>query len=479
MVPSFQDVEHAQRELAERGAVFGARVLRFEWLYREIAARAGYREPVASEVQRELLLEAARRAARGLSVLAESAARPGFVRAAARFVAELGRARVDPGRFTQALRAWAGDGPRRAYADEVAADLRRLPRARSSGAGLVDPELFAWRALDALRLEPDALGRRPRSSSTASTTSPSSSSTRSRRWPSRCGAHVYVSLPFEPGGRRSGPPPAVHARLSELATERIELAAVDDHYAAGSRAALHQVERGLFETDPPRAGGGRRRDRLPLGRRARGPRWSWRRRGCSTCCAAAPRPATWRWCSATRRATPRSWSRCSAPTACPTRSTARCRSPTPALGRGLLALIRCARRGGQRRRPPRLPAHSRAPEAAGARRPARGARAPGGRPQRRARPRHLGARALELDGPRPARRRRHDTAAVRGRAAGGAGAPVHRALPPPRAGAGRPRAGRPARVRAPGAGARRAGARWWSRGRRVDRRRVAAGARRA
>ena len=59
MVPAFQDVEHAQRELAERGAVFGALVLRFERLYREIAARAGYGEPVASEVQRELLLEAA------------------------------------------------------------------------------------------------------------------------------------------------------------------------------------------------------------------------------------------------------------------------------------------------------------------------------------------------------------------------------------------------------------------------------------
>ena len=29
VVPSFEDVEHSQRELAERGAVFGARVVRF------------------------------------------------------------------------------------------------------------------------------------------------------------------------------------------------------------------------------------------------------------------------------------------------------------------------------------------------------------------------------------------------------------------------------------------------------------------
>src|ERR671916_288724 len=53
VVPTVGDVEHAQRELAERGAVFGARVLRFDWLFQEIARRAGYGERVASEVQCE------------------------------------------------------------------------------------------------------------------------------------------------------------------------------------------------------------------------------------------------------------------------------------------------------------------------------------------------------------------------------------------------------------------------------------------
>ncbi len=42
VVPTFADVEHAQRELADRGAIFGARVMRFEWLFEEIAARAGF-----------------------------------------------------------------------------------------------------------------------------------------------------------------------------------------------------------------------------------------------------------------------------------------------------------------------------------------------------------------------------------------------------------------------------------------------------
>ncbi len=123
VVPAFQDVDHAQREPAERGAVFGVGVLRFEWLLREIAERAGHWERVASDVQRELIVEEAVRRAR-LDVLSDSARQPGFVRAATRFVEEMGAAHrdaLDPGRFTHALRAWAGDGPRRRYADEVAA----------------------------------------------------------------------------------------------------------------------------------------------------------------------------------------------------------------------------------------------------------------------------------------------------------------------------------------------------------------------
>ena len=149
VVPAFQDVEHAQRELAERGAVFGVSVLRFDWLFREIGRRTGHSERVASDVQRELVVEEAVRRAR-LELLAESAAQPGFVRAAAGFVAELERSMVEPARFTQALRAWAGEGPRRAYADEIAAIYRGY-RDGLEAAGLADAELFAWHALDALR----------------------------------------------------------------------------------------------------------------------------------------------------------------------------------------------------------------------------------------------------------------------------------------------------------------------------------------
>src|SRR5829696_313788 len=59
VVPAFRDVEHAQREAAERGAVLGARVVRFAWLFDEIAERCAD-EPLrtrrASDLQRELIV---------------------------------------------------------------------------------------------------------------------------------------------------------------------------------------------------------------------------------------------------------------------------------------------------------------------------------------------------------------------------------------------------------------------------------------
>ncbi len=148
----------------------------------------GVRRPrPASDFQRELIVEEAVRRAR-LDVLAESASQPGFVRAAARFVAELGQGGPRSSRpaSRRALRDWAGDGPRRAYADEIAA-VYRAYRDGLERAGLVDAERFAWGALDALRTAgPEAGGpagpgaARP-CSCTGSTTSTASSSTRSRR----------------------------------------------------------------------------------------------------------------------------------------------------------------------------------------------------------------------------------------------------------------------------------------------------------
>ena len=248
VVPAFGDVEHAQRELAAHGAVFGARVLRFDWLFRAIAERAGYGEPIASTLQRELVVLEAVRGAR-LELLADSAARPGFARAAARLVAELERAMIDPPRFTRALRRWAGDGPRRRYAEEVAAIYRGY-RDRLDAAGLADAELFRWRALDALRNAPDRWGGTPLfvygfddftelELDALETIA------------DRCGAEVTVSLPFEPGRLAFRAVARIHGELEALATRTIRLEPISDHYDDDSREALHQLERGLFELNPP------------------------------------------------------------------------------------------------------------------------------------------------------------------------------------------------------------------------------------
>ena len=161
VVPALRDVEHAQREAAERGAVLGARVVRFAWLFDEMARRCADRRPGrrASALQRELIVAATVRSLE-LEALAESASRPGFVRAATRLVAELERSLVEPQRLTQALREWAGDGPRATFASELAAIYRGY-RSGLEAARLSDDELYAWRAVDALREHPDRWGATP------------------------------------------------------------------------------------------------------------------------------------------------------------------------------------------------------------------------------------------------------------------------------------------------------------------------------
>jgi ATP-dependent helicase/DNAse subunit B len=256
VVPTFADVDHAQRELAERGAVFGARVMQFKWLFDEIAARAGFDGRKASEFQRELVVEEAVRRAR-LGVLAESAAQPGFVRAAARFFAELGRVRnpMSAARFTRALRDWAGDGPRRDYAEEVAA-LYRGYRDSLESAGLLDQELFARGALDALggtspeRGGPEAAWRTTPLFVYGFDDFDGLQLDALRILAGRCNSDVAVSLPYEHGRLAFKAVAGVHQELLALGAEELELPPLDDHYADESRSALHHLERQLFELEP-------------------------------------------------------------------------------------------------------------------------------------------------------------------------------------------------------------------------------------
>jgi ATP-dependent helicase/DNAse subunit B len=254
VVPAFEDVEHNQRELAARGAVFGVHVVRFRRLFAQIAWRGGVRGRAVSRLQRELIVADAVRAA-GLETMAESAQRPGFVRAATRFVGEVerslaersvaGPAMVEPARLTQALRAWAGDGPRRAYVDEVAEIYRRY-RELLDGAGLVDDELFAWRAVSALRESPESWGSTPVFVYGFDDFTPLELAALAAL-ADGAGVDVTVSLPWEAGREAFRATTRAHAALRELAAEEVELPALSEHYAPDSRAALHLLERELFE----------------------------------------------------------------------------------------------------------------------------------------------------------------------------------------------------------------------------------------
>jgi ATP-dependent helicase/DNAse subunit B len=276
VVPAFEDVEHNQRELAARGAVFGVHVVRFKRLFALIATRAGVRGRAASRLQRELIVAEAVRAA-GLDALAGSAERPGFVRAATRFVADVerslaertaaGPAMVEPARLTQALRAWAGEGPRRRYVDEICEIYRRY-RERLEGAGLIDDELFAWRAVSALRERPQSWGTTPVFVYGFDDFTPLELATLAAL-ADDAGVDVTVSLPYEPGREAFRATGRTHALLRELSVEEIALPALSDHYDKRSRKALHALERRLFEDDSrPVEPGNAVRMHLAGGRRA-------------------------------------------------------------------------------------------------------------------------------------------------------------------------------------------------------------------
>ena len=281
---------------------------------------------------------------------------------------------IEPARFTQALRAWAGGRPR--------ARIRRRDRGASTAATGPDwkppaswtSSLFAWRALDALRADPRA-GGRPRCSSTASTTSPRSEldalevlsrhagrrrsrsrfrtsrgARRSARPPpcarswrrSRTGWSTSSRPPTttRPGSRRR----CTHSSAtssSPTPARRSPARAIRLHTAGGERAEIElcgaEVLRLLREGTPP-----------------------------GEVAVVLREPADY------ASTVEQIFGAYGIPYSID-------RSVTLAhtsLGRGLLALLRCACLDGSGRRPPGLPAHARLPHAAWTRRPARGGRAP-------------------------------------------------------------------------------------------------------
>jgi ATP-dependent helicase/DNAse subunit B len=254
IVPTAADADHYSRELATDGAVLGS-VLTFSGLAFEIAARAGYSARRLTKLQRERVLERALSTAE-LPVLREAASTKGFAIAAGELIADLERSLVTPERFAAAMASWAAQDPRRAgYARDVAAIYSGYG-ARLERLGRVDAELYAWRALDALRSAPGRWGGdavfvygfddlHPLERDAIETLA------------RVAGADVTVSLTYEAGRAALGARAEVVEELRPLAERVIELPASDEYYDPDSRAALHHLERELFEPEPERIDPGR------------------------------------------------------------------------------------------------------------------------------------------------------------------------------------------------------------------------------
>ena len=250
VVPTAADVEPFQRELAGSGTVFGGEVVTFQRLLRLVAQRAGYTGRSIGDVARERVVRAVVAEAR-LEALARSAQSPGFALAAAALFAELQRAMVAPERFIAGVRRWREQDPsaRRAAGAEEAALLYGAYRRRLERLGRVDREGYAWAALDALRAEPARWGARPVFMYGFDDLTPAQLDA-VETLVRACGAHVTLSLTYEPGraafAARAGAVETLRP-LAESDGRVVELPELADHYETGARPALHHLERRLFE----------------------------------------------------------------------------------------------------------------------------------------------------------------------------------------------------------------------------------------
>ncbi len=239
VVPTRADAERYGRELAGEELAPGARVERFDGLLAEVIRRAGGAQPPLGALARErVLATVSGRATRGVT------------RALAAFVGELEVERVGPAQLRAALAAWtAADPAQRERAEQLGALYEGYERVLGE-LGRTDPEQRATRALDELRRTPARWGAVPvllygfddftrlqlDAIETLGTV---------------VGARVTVALAFERGRTAFAGRAGTFQTLLPLAAEHRELAPRAEYYAPRSRAALHHLERFLFEPQRP------------------------------------------------------------------------------------------------------------------------------------------------------------------------------------------------------------------------------------
>jgi len=229
VVPNRTDVEAVERELLQsRGVLLGGAVVTFDDLFEEVLGRCREVRPVASEVQRRLLMARVVREV-PLAVLAPSARFPGFVDALLGLAGDLAAAR----RPTQPT----ADARLREILDLVARH-----RAALDALGLTDRPGMRARAAELLESRLEAWGERPvlahgfEDMTVAQVRALRALSAR---------AAVTVSLPYEPGRPAYAAVRPLQEELSRDATiTELPPAAHFDH------PALSHLERTLFADAP-------------------------------------------------------------------------------------------------------------------------------------------------------------------------------------------------------------------------------------
>ncbi len=246
VVPTQADVGHYQRELAGAGVVFGAQVTTFSGLIGAIAQAVGVSGRVLGPVAQERVLRAAISSS-ALDRLAASADTTGFTHAARDFLAELQRELISPQRLGSAV-AQAAAQDAGGHWDQLreVAEIYGRYQQRLRALRAHDAETYAWEALDELRTQPRSWNSRPvlmygfddltRMQLDAVET-----------LSGRTQADVLLTLPYEAGRTAFGGRATTVQTLAPLAAEHIVLEPTPSHYEECSRAALHHLERSLFE----------------------------------------------------------------------------------------------------------------------------------------------------------------------------------------------------------------------------------------
>jgi ATP-dependent helicase/nuclease subunit B len=251
VLPTRADVEHYRRELAEGGTVFGVRLERFAGLIAEIAQRVGMTGRPLGAVAREHVAAAVTRQVQ-LGELAQASRTPGFARALSTLGAELGAQRVSPARLRGALRVWAqtespSGSVRSGYADDLSALYEAYRRALDR-VGRPDPQLYAGRALDALRASPARWHATPVLFYGFDDLTPLELDA-IETLAAVVDAPVTVSLAYEPGRMAFSGRATTFQTLAPGAGTHRALAARAEYYEPPARDALHHLERSLFEPD--------------------------------------------------------------------------------------------------------------------------------------------------------------------------------------------------------------------------------------